>query len=193
MWPLLVWTVATRRLRATVWAARRSASSRRFGAWAASASTGSRAIPDLLRRLSDIQSERSYSLVGMAATAGLGGTVGQALTLARRRRAPRRLRASSRGAATRRARSRARSPRRSRLSPIVWLHYLVVLLVPTGDRATAVLGALAPAGAPVGQPAARLRGGRPDLHAGDRGRRSSSSVLLARPAQRSESRLGAVA
>ena len=37
--------------------------------------------PDLLRRLSEIQAERSYSLVGMAATARLRSPVGQALTL----------------------------------------------------------------------------------------------------------------
>ena len=86
--------------------------------------------PDLVRRLSDIQAENSYSLVGMAATAGLPDAVGRALTLVvgggllvglRALRAPR---------GRRSRRSRARSRRRSRCRPIVWLHYLVVLLVP---------------------------------------------------------------
>ena len=61
------------------------------------------------------------------------------------------------------------------LSPIVWLHYLVVAARSARDRATAVLAALAAAGAAVGQPAARLRRGRPDLRARDRRGRSFSS------------------
>ena len=100
-----------------------------FGAWAAIGFDGLTGYPDLLRRLSDIQSERSYSLVGMAATAGLGGAVGQALTLlvggallvgcvAFARRADDQRSFTCAIAAT------------LALSPIVWLHYLVVLLVP---------------------------------------------------------------
>ena len=85
--------------------------------------------PDLLQRLSEIQAERSYSLVGIAATAGLGDAVGQALTVlvggvlllgcvvfARQGDDPRSFTCAV--AAT------------LALSPIVWLHYLIVLLVP---------------------------------------------------------------
>ena len=128
MWPLLVWTVATRRLRATVWALAIGLVVT-FGAWALIGFDGLRGYPDLLRRLSDIQAERSYSIVGMAATAGLGETVGQVLTalvglgllvgcvlFARAGDDERSF--TSAVAAT------------LALSPIVWLHYLVVLLVP---------------------------------------------------------------
>jgi alpha-1,2-mannosyltransferase len=128
MWPLLVWTLATRRLRATAWAVAIGLGVT-AAAWAVIGFDGLTGYPDLLRRLSVIQSERSYSLVGMASTAGLGDPVGQALTLlvggslligcvvfARRLD-------DSRSFTCAVAASLA-------LSPIVWLHYLVVLLVP---------------------------------------------------------------
>ena len=42
-----------------------------FVAWAAIGFDGLGGYLDLLRRLSDIQSENSYSIVGMASTLGL--------------------------------------------------------------------------------------------------------------------------
>ena len=128
MWPMLVWTLATRRFLVTIWALVIGLAST-FVAWAAIGFDGLAGYPDLLRRLSDIQSERSYSIVGMSATAGLGGTVGEVLTLAcgvallagcvlfaRRRDEPRSFTCAVVATLV--------------LSPIVWLHYLVVLLVP---------------------------------------------------------------
>jgi alpha-1,2-mannosyltransferase len=128
MWPLLVWTVATRRLRATACAVAIGVAIT-LVAWAVIGFDGLASYPDLLRRLSDIQSERSYSLVGMVSTAGLGEPVGQALTLlvgggllvacvVLARRADDARSFTCAVAAT------------LALSPIVWLHYLVVLLVP---------------------------------------------------------------
>ena len=128
MWPLLVWTAATKRLRATAWALVIGLVVM-FGAWAVIGFDGLTGYPDLLRRLSEIQSERSYSLVGMASTAGLPDAVGQALTLLVggglivgcvlfARRADDQRSFTCAVAAT------------LALSPIVWLHYLVVLLVP---------------------------------------------------------------
>jgi alpha-1,2-mannosyltransferase len=127
-WPLLVWTLATRRLRVTALAVLIGLITT-VVAWAAIGFDGLAGYPDLLNRLSDIQAERSYSIVGMSATAGLGGTVGRILTLvcggallagcvlfARRDDEPRSFTCAV--AAT------------LALSPIVWLHYLVVLLVP---------------------------------------------------------------
>ena len=85
--------------------------------------------PDLVRRLSDIQAENSYSIVGMASTAGLASWAGQALTavagiglligciqLARRGDEPRAMTCAVVATLA--------------LSPIVWLHYLIALLVP---------------------------------------------------------------
>jgi len=128
LWPLLVWTAATKRIRATV-AAILVGLSVTLVAWAAIGFKGLGGYPDLVRRLSDIQSENSYSIVGIASTLGLDGAVGNALTvlvggaalvacvvLARRGDE---LRSFTCAVAATLA-----------LSPIVWLHYLVLLLVP---------------------------------------------------------------
>jgi hypothetical protein len=128
LWPMLVWTLATRRLRTTAWALVTGVLVT-FAAWAAIGFDGLGGYLDLLRRLSEIQSENSYSIVGMTSTLGLGETVGQALAvvigggllvacvvLARRGDEQRSFTCAV--AAT------------LALSPIVWLHYLVLLLVP---------------------------------------------------------------
>ncbi len=128
LWPMFVWMLATRRLRTTVTAVLIGLGVT-LGAWTVIGFDGMTGYPDLLRRLSEIQSERSYSIVGMAATAGLGEAVGQGLTLvvggallawcvvfARRDDEVRSFTCAV--AAT------------LALSPIMWLHYLVVLLVP---------------------------------------------------------------
>jgi hypothetical protein len=128
MWPLFVWMLATRRLRATVYALVLGATVT-LVAWAIIGFDGLTGYPDLLERLSEIQAERSYSIVGMAATAGLGDLVGRGLTLlvggallagcvVYARRADEERSFTCAVAAT------------LALSPIVWLHYLVVLLVP---------------------------------------------------------------
>ena len=100
-----------------------------LAAWAAIGFDGLGGYRDLLRRLSEIQSENSYSFVGVAHTLGLPGSVGQAVMLATggtlvvlcavfaRRGDDFRSFTSALGATL-------------ALSPIVWLHYLVVLLVP---------------------------------------------------------------
>ena len=98
-------------------------------AWAAIGFDGLGGYLDLLQRLSDIQSENSYSIVGMASTLGLNDTVGRVATvlvgggllvacavLARHGDDARSFTCAV--AAT------------LALSPIVWLHYLVLLLVP---------------------------------------------------------------
>ena len=128
LWPVLVWMLVTRRIRTTVWAIAIGLSST-LVAWAAIGFAGLTGYPDLLRRLSEIQSARSYSIVGMSATAGLGGTAGRVLTIvcgtallagcvlfARRNDEPRSFTCAVVATLV--------------LSPIVWLHYLVVLLVP---------------------------------------------------------------
>jgi hypothetical protein len=128
MWPLLVWTLATRRFRATALAVVIGVAVT-AAAWAVIGFDGLTGYPDLLRRLSEIQADRSYSFVGMAATAGLGDAVGKALTFA--------VGVGLLGACV--VFARRRDDQRSftcavlatlALSPIVWLHYLVVLLVP---------------------------------------------------------------
>jgi alpha-1,2-mannosyltransferase len=129
LWPLLVWTLATRRIRATVLAVVLGLGVT-VAAWAILGFEGLTGYPALLRKLNEIQAENSYSLVGMASSLGLGVGVGDVLTLlvggallvgcvvfARRRDEERSFTCAV--AAT------------LALTPIVWLHYFVLLLVPT--------------------------------------------------------------
>ena len=128
LWPMFVWAAATRRLRIVGLAVGLGLAVTLLS-WAAIGFAGLAEYPDLLRRLSEIQSERSYSIVGMASTLGLAEGVGRALTLlvggallvgcvvlARRGDEERSFTCAV--AAT------------LALSPILWLHYLVLLLVP---------------------------------------------------------------
>jgi hypothetical protein len=129
LWPMLVWVLAMRRTRAAVVAVV-SGLVVTVVFWAAIGFDGARDYPSLLRRLSEIQADRSYSLVGIASEAGLpswGGTVlalalGVGLLAACAVLASRNDDARSFTCAVLATLA---------LSPIVWLHYLSVLLVPT--------------------------------------------------------------
>jgi hypothetical protein len=127
-WPIVVWMLATRRVKAAV-ASLAIGAVVTLAAWAVIGFDGLRGYPDLLRRLSEIQSERSYSFVGMASALGLdsavanvamalvgGGLLVGCVVLGRRGDDARSFTCAV--AAT------------LALSPIVWLHYLVALLVP---------------------------------------------------------------
>jgi hypothetical protein len=128
LWPMFVWMLATRRFLATLLAVLVGAGVTLL-AWAAIGFDGMRGYPALVQRLADIQAERSYSIVGMASTVGLGSGVGRALTLivglafvvacsvlGRRHDDGRSFTCAIAATLV--------------LSPIVWLHYLVLLLVP---------------------------------------------------------------
>jgi hypothetical protein len=128
VWPMLIWMAAAGRWRQTLWALVIGAGLT-LGSWAVIGFDGLTGYPDLLRRLSEIQAHRSYSFVGMTSTLGLGETAGQVLGLAvggallvfcvvLARRGDDRRSFTCAVAAT------------LALSPIVWLHYLVLLLVP---------------------------------------------------------------
>src|SRR5262249_39549692 len=125
-WPLFVWLLATRRLRAAVCAAGVSVVLL-VGGWAAIGFAGFDSYPHLLRALSRVEAVQSYSLVGLfrlpggaatALTVLLGIGVMVAVVLAARgpegdRRA---LTAAVAGALV--------------ATPVLWLHYLVLLYVP---------------------------------------------------------------
>jgi hypothetical protein len=128
LWPVFVWMLATRRWRAALASVVLGASVT-LASWAAIGFDGLTAYPDLLQRLSDIQSHRSYSFVGVAEELGVGPAVGHVLLFvvgggllagcvlfARRGDDARAFTCAV--AAT------------LAVSPIVWLHYLVALLVP---------------------------------------------------------------
>ena len=128
LWPLLVWTVSTRRLRATLLAVTLGLAVT-LAAWAAIGFDGLTGYPDLLRRLNEIQAANSYSFVGISSSLGLGTGVGDvfaitvggillAACVVFGRRGDDLRSFTCAIAAT------------LVLSPIVWVHYLVLLLPP---------------------------------------------------------------
>ena len=129
VWPLLVWLAATKRSAAAVGAAV-AAVGLALGSWAAIGFDGIADYPDLLRRLSDVEAENSYSayaiLVAIGVPSGLAhvvvtGAAATLLVLAWR---------VARGAdGDRRALTLALAAGFV-LTPILWLHYLVLVVVP---------------------------------------------------------------
>ena len=128
LWPLLVWTLATRRVAATVFAAMVAAATV-LVAWAALSFEDAARYPELLQRLGELEAEDSYSVIGFTAALGLDDTVGLVVSIA--------LGASLLAACVlygRRGddlRSFATAIAAAlALTPILWQHYLVLLLVP---------------------------------------------------------------
>ena len=134
LWPLLIWLVLTRRLRTAV-AAAVMAVGLALASWVVIGFGGIGEYPRLLRRLSDVEAENSYSVFAILRTLGISETVARLLVVA--------LGVLVLALAWRAARSRGLSElerdRRSLtlilaaalvLTPILWLHYLVLLYVP---------------------------------------------------------------
>ena len=136
LWPVVVWLALTRRWRAA-FAAVGIAAGLTLASWAVIGFRGLTEYPTLLRSLSDLEAEQSYSALAVLTAAGVPSSVARALVIA--------------GAAVllvfawRAARGRPADPessdRRSLtlalaagfvLTPILWLHYLVLLVVPIG-------------------------------------------------------------
>jgi len=127
LWPLFAWTLSTRRVRATVWA---SVVAFTFLLLSWSAIPGElEHYPALLRRLAQLEAEKSYSLAAVFATVGLGGALARILGVAV-------------GVALIAAcveLGRRGDDFRSfvcalaavlAFTPVLWQHYLVLLLVP---------------------------------------------------------------
>jgi hypothetical protein len=132
--PLLLWLVFTRRTRAALLGAL-VALSLALVSWAAIGFRGLEGYPRLLRRLAHVEAESSYSAFAVLRALGFHDHVAQALTLV----AGVALLALAWGAARTVRLSRLEQDRRSLilvlaaalvLTPILWLHYLVLLLVP---------------------------------------------------------------
>jgi alpha-1,2-mannosyltransferase len=128
LWPLGVWLVATGRVRVALRAAVLAVAASALG-WAVIGFAGLADYPQLLRVLADAEQERGYSLVAAGAALGLGPeaaraaavAVGVALLAFCWREGRRGF--DERSLALALAAGLA-------LSPIVWLHYFVLLLVP---------------------------------------------------------------
>lgn len=129
LWPLVVWLAATRRwLEAAL--ACVGAIALTLAAWAAIGFDGLADYPELLRRLSDVVADRGFSLVALGVEAGLPRGAAEALPwlvglsllagvaiIARRDGGDRRAFSPAIFAAI-------------ALTPIVWLHYFALLVVP---------------------------------------------------------------
>lgn len=128
VWPLVAWTLVTRRLRATVGAAL-VAVGVTVVTWGALGFDDLERYPRLLRKLAALEAEESYSLVGALAAVGLEGQVARFLAgviavslligcavLGRRGDDLRSFTCALAAALA--------------FTPILWQHYLVLLLVP---------------------------------------------------------------
>jgi hypothetical protein len=125
-WPLFVWLLATRRLR-TAFAAAAVSVVLLVSGWAAIGFAGLQGYPHLLRALSRVEAVQSYSLVGLFRLEGTAATILTALLVlvvvvavmfaARGPEGDRRaLSVAVAGALL--------------ATPVLWLHYLVLLFVP---------------------------------------------------------------
>jgi hypothetical protein len=127
LWPVLVWALVTRRIRATMLAVLVGTVSTLL-AWAAIGFAGLTSYPEILRLIAD---QKSYSIDGMSRSLGaghvaatiatiiVGGAVVAACAITAGRGDERRAFALAVAAAL-------------ALSPVVWLHYLVLLVIPLG-------------------------------------------------------------
>jgi alpha-1,2-mannosyltransferase len=134
LWPLAVWLVATRRWRAALGAAA-TALGLVLGSWAVIGARGLADYPTLLRRLADVEAESSYSAFAMLRAFDVPELAARVLVVAagvallvlawRTARVP----ALVSGEGDRRSLTLAIAAGLI-LTPILWLHYLVLLVVP---------------------------------------------------------------
>jgi len=131
LWPLIVWLAATRRWKASLGAVV-VAAVLALASWAALGFTGLADYPDLLRRLSDIEAENSYSAYAVFVALGLPGGLAHGLVAVF---AAALLVLAWRVASV----DRTEGDRRALTltlaagvvaTPILWLHYLVLLVLP---------------------------------------------------------------
>lgn len=134
LWPLVLWLALTRRVRAAA-AAAAAAVGLATLSWAAIGFRGLIDYPRLLRELADLEAESSYSALALLRAAGLPGPLAQALVLA----AGAALLALAWRAAQGSGGCALERNRRALtfilaaalvLTPILWLHYLVLLVLP---------------------------------------------------------------
>ncbi len=130
LWPLVVWLVATRRWKAAIGSVA-IALVLALGSWAVIGFDGVTDYPALLRRLSDVEAANSYSAYAILVALGLASTLAHLVVVAAA--------AALLVLGWRAGRAGGDGDRRSLtialaagfvLTPILWLHYLVLLVVP---------------------------------------------------------------
>lgn len=134
LWPLAVWLALTRRIRAALLAAG-TAGALALGSWAAIGFEGLADYPRLLRELVELEGEGSYSAFAVLRTLGLPDLAAQTLVVV----AGLALIGAAWRATTMPGGSREERDRLSLtlvlaaalvMTPILWLHYLGLLVVP---------------------------------------------------------------
>jgi alpha-1,2-mannosyltransferase len=127
LWPMLVWLVVTRRWRAAAVAGLTLAVT--FLIWLAIDPTGMSGYPETLRVLNEVQRWKSYSLQSFVISLGASASVGEAVSVA----------VALLGIVAIAVVARRRGGRQAFAvtlviavisTPILWLHYLILLLVP---------------------------------------------------------------
>lgn len=126
VWPLFVWLLATRRLRAGVEAALTGVVLL-VGGWAAIGFTGLRGYPHLLHLLSQVEAVESFSVVGLSRLQGGAAT---ALTAALMVAVVAAIVVARRGPDGDRRSFAVAVAGALIATPVLWLHYLVLLFVP---------------------------------------------------------------
>jgi hypothetical protein len=131
LWPLLVWHVLTGRTRAAV-AATGAAAGLALASWAVIGFRGIGDYPSVLRRLTDLEAEETYSLFALGRALGLGEPAARALCVV--------VGVALLVGAARAARGRSETGDARALvltlagafalTPILWQHYLVLLALP---------------------------------------------------------------
>lgn len=134
LWPLLVWFVAVRRRRAAMIALAGSVGLTVL-TWGALGFAGIVRYPALLQRLSDLEAPVSYTLYALALDLGVGAPVARALWLGAGAALLAAAVLLARRGESRRAFAAAVIAAIA-LSPIVWMHYFALLLVPVALAST---------------------------------------------------------
>jgi len=129
LWPLVVWLVVTRRFKAAILSVVIAAATG-LGSWAAIGFDGLTAYPDLLRALDEVYSAKTQSVTALGLSLGLGdaaaklvavaiglGVLGLGVALARRAGGDRRMFTAALVAAI-------------LITPVAWIYYYALLLVP---------------------------------------------------------------
>jgi hypothetical protein len=128
VWPVLVWTVATRRVRAAALAVTVGVVVT-MGAWAAIGFDGLTAYPRLLERLTEVHADDSYSFIGGADALGLDDVIGRLAMLVVGGGLLVACARHGHDGDDRRAFTCAVAAALA-LTPILWQHHLVILFVP---------------------------------------------------------------
>lgn len=129
LWPLVLWLLFTRRARTAILACALSIGSSLI-AWAAIGFDGFRAYPHLLSVLTRLLEGKSYSVVSLGISAGLGVTAARALAVLAGALALAAVAIHARRPGTDAWTFIVVTGAALVLSPIVWLHYFVLLYIP---------------------------------------------------------------